>query len=174
MHGVLFAVKRTHLDGLRVERRLLERTGRTPARFHLVQAMARNAGYLGRVGCLQKELWPVLGVSRATVSRMLGSLEKLGLVQRSVVAKDRRNRFVELTRAGAAWFRLARRVAVADAARVIEAALGPRTEMAIGGGARTWRDVGMQLRPFETLLIAVQWRLGGLARLVYPRQPLGG
>ncbi len=39
-------------------------------------------------------------MSRATVSRMLASLEELGLVRRTVATADRRQRFVELTTKG--------------------------------------------------------------------------
>jgi DNA-binding MarR family transcriptional regulator len=42
----------------------------------------------------------MLGVGRATVSRMLGSLEQLGLVRRIRSDSDRRRKLVELTKQG--------------------------------------------------------------------------
>ena len=56
----------------------------------------------------QRELRKALGVSGPTVSRMLGSLEELGLVEREVSDLDRRERYVMLTNAGRA-LRRARR-----------------------------------------------------------------
>jgi DNA-binding MarR family transcriptional regulator len=70
--------------------------GLTPARFDLLFALKLE----DRRRMLQRELQDTLGVSRTTVSRMLASLEKLGLVQRTVDPKDRRRKWVTLTKRG--------------------------------------------------------------------------
>jgi len=168
MNGVLFGMKRAHQDALRVCRRILQGTAMTPARFDLVQVLARDAAYNGRVGQFQSVLWKVLGVSRATVSRMLGALEKLGLVRRLIMRKDRRQRWVELTPKGVAWFRFARRLGRAPAQRAVARAVTPQRP-ASGVKPRWWDGVGMKLGAFETLLAVVQWRLGGRAELLYGR-----
>src|SRR6185437_11659907 len=54
----------------------------------------------------QRELQRVLGVCRATVSRMLGSLEELGMVRRITSDRDRRRKLVELTKPGRSRVRL--------------------------------------------------------------------
>lgn len=120
MHTVFFALKRVHHGALRVGRRLLARTVMTPARFDLVHALAGLVRCWGKVARRQSDLWKALGVSRTTVSKMLRRMEELGLVQRSVDPRDRRQRWVELTREGAAAFRLARRLARAPVAEIVE------------------------------------------------------
>jgi len=172
MNRALFGMKRAHQDASRVCRRILEGTGMTPARFDLVQVLARDAAYNGKVGQFQSALWKALGVSRATVSRMLGALEKLGLVRRSIMRRDRRLRWVELTRKGAAWFRRARRVGHEPARRAVARAVGPRAQRAANG--KWWEGVGMKLGAFETLLTVVQWRLGGRAELLYGAPRVSG
>jgi len=168
VNGVLFGMKRAHQDSLRVCRRILAGTRMTPARFDLVQVLVRDAAYNGRVGQFQSALWKALGVSRATVSRMLGALEELGFVRRLVMRKDRRLRWVELTREGAAWFRLARRVARLPAESAVKSAVTPAAPRA-SMRAQWWDSVGMKLGAFETLLVVIQWRLGGYAQLLYGR-----
>jgi len=174
MNGALFGMKRAHHDSLRVSRRILAGTGMTPARFDLVQVLARCAAYDGKVGQFQSVLWKVLGVSRATVSRMVGALEKLGLVRRVVMRKDRRQRWVELTREGAACFRLARRVGLVPAHVAVLRAVAPRDAGTGDARSRWWDAVGMKLGAFETLLAVVQWRLGGRAELLYGPPRLDG
>jgi len=171
MNGALFGMKRAHQDAQRVCRRILVGTGMTPARFDLVQVLVRDAAYNGKVGQFQSALWKTLGVSRATVSRMLGALEKMGLVRRLIMRKDRRLRWVELTRRGAEWFRRARRVGQAPAQRAVARAVAPRAR---GDATRWWDAVGMKLAAFETLLTVVQWRLGGRAELLYGPPREGG
>jgi hypothetical protein len=70
--------------------------GLTAARFDLLFALKLES----RRRMRQRELQRTLGVSRTTVSRMLASLEKLGLVERSVDPKDRRRKWVALTKHG--------------------------------------------------------------------------
>ena len=123
MHPVFFGVKRVYYGSLRIGRRLLARTGLTPARFDLIAAMAMEAAAWGAVRRRQKDLWKTLGVSRTTVSRMVKALEEGGLVRRWRCTRDRRQLWVELTRAGSAAWRLARRLAFRPAARSVETIL---------------------------------------------------
>jgi DNA-binding MarR family transcriptional regulator len=95
VHRIFFGLKRAHQGTLRVTRGVLAALGLTAARFDLLYAVKGK-----RDGIIQSALRKVLGVSRATVSRMLASLEELGLVRRSVSKKDRRQRLVELTTKG--------------------------------------------------------------------------
>jgi DNA-binding MarR family transcriptional regulator len=95
MHTIFFGLKRAHHSTLRLTRGELARLGLTAARFDLLYALRRRRG-----GVLQSSLRKLLGVCRATVSKMLASLEKLGLVRRSVYLLDRRRKLVELTNRG--------------------------------------------------------------------------
>jgi DNA-binding MarR family transcriptional regulator len=95
MHRIFFGLKRAHQGTLRITRGVLAALGLTAARFDLLYAVKKSSGDV-----VQSALRRVLGVSRATVSRMLASLEELGLVRRSVSERDRRQRLVELTTKG--------------------------------------------------------------------------
>jgi DNA-binding MarR family transcriptional regulator len=95
MHVVFFGLKRAHHGTLRITRAPLAELGLTAARFDLLYAVRQS-----RRGMVQSKLRRVLGVCRATVSKMLASLEKLGLVRRSIWPRDRRKRLVELTAPG--------------------------------------------------------------------------
>jgi DNA-binding MarR family transcriptional regulator len=95
MHAIIFGLKRAHHGTLRITRGVLTAMGLTAARFDLLYALETS-----REGLVQSALRKLLGVSRATVSRMLASLEELGLVVREVRSYDRRQRFVALTAEG--------------------------------------------------------------------------
>lgn len=101
MHAIFFGLKRAHHGTLRITRKVLAAMGLTSARFDLLYAVKERRG-----GILQSALRRVLGVSRATVSRMLASLEKLGLVRRTPYEGDRRQKLVAL--AGKGWWRISR------------------------------------------------------------------
>jgi DNA-binding MarR family transcriptional regulator len=81
---------------------MLTAMGLTAARYDLLYALMKR-----RSGIAQCKLQRKLGVSRATVSRMLGSLEKLGLVERRRDDVDRRRKYVTLTALGRARIVLA-------------------------------------------------------------------
>jgi DNA-binding MarR family transcriptional regulator len=122
VHALFFAMKRAHHATLRVSRELLDHSGLTPARYDMMHALCQT-----RYGMLQRELGRMLGVSRATVSRMLRALETLRLVVRARAPNDRRQLWVRVTSQGAAVFRRAEREAVDSGAAslAIEAALAP-------------------------------------------------
>ena len=94
MNVLFFGLKRAFHSTLRVFRRALARLGLTAARFDLLYIVLKEQGLL------QRELQRALGVAAPTVSRMLASLEELGLIAREVAEEDRRQRYVELTKAG--------------------------------------------------------------------------
>jgi DNA-binding MarR family transcriptional regulator len=96
MHAIFFGLKRAHHGTLRVTRDVLARMGLTAARFDMLYAVKSRP----KRGMRQSALRRALGVCRATVSRMLASLEQLGLVTRQVDSFDRRQRLVVLTTLG--------------------------------------------------------------------------
>src|SRR5258706_780455 len=95
MDDVLFGVKRGHLAGNRWALLKLREFGVTPARFDLMRMI-----YERYYRWVQSELGCQLGVARATISRMLISLVKLGWITREVNEFDRRTRDCLLTYEG--------------------------------------------------------------------------
>ena len=106
MNIIFFGLKRAYHGTLRVTRRALARIGLTAARFDLLYIVQKG----GEI--TQRELRKALGVSGPTVSRMLGSLEDLGLIEREVSDLDRRERYVILTRVGRRCVRKAVRLLI--------------------------------------------------------------
>ena len=96
MHRVFFSVKRVHLRIVEVSKRLVKRFGLTPARFDMMRILLVHAPD----GVAQAKIRALLGVSAATVSRMLISLEKLGFIARDAWAYDARCLIVTLTELG--------------------------------------------------------------------------
>ena len=96
VNRIFFSLKRAHQSVLRFSRQMLLNKGVTPARYDMLHALnlRRNSGIA------QKQLQIILGVHKATVSRMLGSLEELGLVRRDINPFDRRCKDVWLTDEG--------------------------------------------------------------------------
>jgi DNA-binding MarR family transcriptional regulator len=95
MQRMLFSLKRAHQSLLRFCRHALKGTGLTAARYDMLHALRGRKN-----GVAQRWLEELLGVTGATVSRMLGSLEDLGLVRREVDPSDRRCNWVWLTDEG--------------------------------------------------------------------------
>jgi DNA-binding MarR family transcriptional regulator len=93
MHRIFFSVKRVHLRVIEIGKGLLAEYGLTPARFDMLRVVLEHEPY----GLLQSRMRALLGVSGATVSRMLKALENLGFVTRTPHATDRRNLLIELT-----------------------------------------------------------------------------
>jgi DNA-binding MarR family transcriptional regulator len=102
MNAHFFGAKRAFHATLRFARPLLARFGLTPARFDLLYAIAPNRYSRERTSTLQRDLRDALGVTGATICRMLQSLEKLGLIVRTRSEYDARQRNVELTDEGVA------------------------------------------------------------------------
>ena len=122
MDDVLFGVKRAHLANNCWALAKLREFGVTPARFDLMRLI-----YDRNYRWVQSEIRLRLGVARATISRMLRSLERLGWIERVVNPFDRRTRDCLLTYEG-------RRVV----ASVLSALVWPRViakvvDVALGG-----------------------------------------
>ena len=85
MDDVLMQVRRGHLALNRWALFKLREFGVTPARFALMRAI-----YERNYRWPQSELRTELGVARATISRMVRALVKIGWIEREVNAFDRR------------------------------------------------------------------------------------
>ena len=108
MHALYFRLKRAFQSTLRSSRPALRHYGLTPARFDLLYAIQGEDHFQRQrepPSMWQSTLRRALGVTAPTVSRMLRSLEELGLVRRRVDGFDTRQRVVELTRQGYALLR---------------------------------------------------------------------
>jgi DNA-binding MarR family transcriptional regulator len=146
-------------------RGMLADRGLTPARFDLLYAVKQR-----RRGVTQCALRRILGVCRATVSRMLASLEELGLVRRSVWPFDRRKKLVELTNRGK-W-RIAR--AHFELARSGWAQLAVDSALGAEGRSYRWYDAADCLEAtslLDGLLTAIRTSFGDRASLDYPWSP---
>jgi len=81
MHFTYFTLKRTYLSALhKVQWPMLERLALTPARFDVLYVLHRDVGrgdYL-----FQHQVRKQLGVSRATICKMMKLLAGLGFVER--------------------------------------------------------------------------------------------
>ena len=99
MHRSFFSIKRVHLRVVEIGKHLLRCYRLTPARFDMLRiVMEHDEEDVPAVA--QAKICVLLGVSGATVSRMLKALEKLGFVTRAPEARDRRCRMVSLTLEG--------------------------------------------------------------------------
>ena len=164
MHAIFFGVKRAFHGALRVTRKPLQSFGLTAARFDLMYALLlhdpidRSCGVRMR----QSELRRSLGVSASVVSRMLQSLERLGLVaRRRPEHGDRRQRQLSLTERG--------RACIVDAYRALLRAARRLVHEAICFGRH--RDPSQQFVHLDTLesyLSAMRRQYGDRATLYYP------
>jgi DNA-binding MarR family transcriptional regulator len=103
MNALFFRAKRAFHATLHLTRRSLARMGLTAARFDMLKSLS------GGFRVEQRHMRASLGVTAPTISRMLGSLEALGLVTRTRSERDRRQRVVRLTDAGERLVRRASR-----------------------------------------------------------------
>src|SRR5262249_33609106 len=149
--------KRAQHRFLALSRSFVERFGITPARCDLLYSARRPRGAPRR----QSEIRRVLGVTAATISRMIRSLEELGLVVRTVPHDDRRQRVVRLTKAGATVLRHVMRKIVATG-RIEERLRGAISR------AKTRREALADLLAFDDWLVNVRGRLGDTSSLRYP------
>jgi DNA-binding MarR family transcriptional regulator len=164
MHNVFFGFKRAHHATLGLTRNILKRMGLTAARFDMLYALKDS-----RLGMLQSRLRRLLGVSRTTVSRMLASLEQLGLLTRRLSWSDRRTREVLLTPRGRASIVFAHRRLTRSgwAQLALDSALGTY-------GAYRWYREGDSTKAtalIDGLLGQIRRVFGDRATLVYPWEP---
>ena len=83
-----------------------------------------------------------LGVTKGTVSQTLAALERKGLIAKAVVANDRRNVRIKLTRKGTA---LLNRDPLADLENAMKA-LGPQRAARLGNGLQDLLQIALQRR----------------------------
>jgi DNA-binding MarR family transcriptional regulator len=163
MHAVFFGTKRAFHATLRILRKPLKGYGLTAARFDLLWVLSQ-ACFATRQSKLRKEL----GVTAPTVSRMVKSLEALGLVRTERDRYDRRQRCVELTKAGLATIRAA-------AECFIRGRIGKRIlqrAFACGVvGARRTEAVFQCTSETEDMLRCIRQMCGDTATLHYPWHP---
>ncbi|MDB4933671.1 MAG: MarR family transcriptional regulator [Labilithrix sp.] len=96
MHRIFFSVKRVHLRIVEECKPLLHEYDLTPARFDMMRIVMLHAPD----GVTQAKIRKLLGVSGATVSRMLKSLEAKGFVRRAPYPLDKRHVIVSITKLG--------------------------------------------------------------------------
>jgi len=100
MHFTYFSVKRLFLSAMhKVQMPMLRRLGLTPARFDVLFILHQPDKRSSR----QRDLWKALGVSRATICKMMKLLERLGFLTRS--RWTRKRVYVALTDLGRAVLR---------------------------------------------------------------------
>ena len=168
MNAHFFGTKRAFHAILRITRKPLASFGLTAARYDMLYAIygrvpgqeLHRSGYLTQ----QSELRRKLGVHKSVVSRMLQSLEKLGLVSRRRSYGDRRRLWIGLTEAGVARLR--------DTARCLARASRRLLWMAICFGR--WRKRGerfQNMEMYESYLTVIRREYGDVARLSYPWYP---
>jgi DNA-binding MarR family transcriptional regulator len=102
MHSLSFQLKRAHHRVVAFGKSVLRRFGLTPARFDLLYVVYARWESRKRIydAPAQTDLCRALGVTAATVSRMVRRLEKLGVVVRFRSHIDRRTKQVALTDEG--------------------------------------------------------------------------
>jgi DNA-binding MarR family transcriptional regulator len=169
MNANFFGLKRAFHGTLRITRASLTRLGLTAARFDMLYALPRDSHRFEQ-GMRQSDLRRQIGVSRPTVSRMLASLEQLGLVRRQRFAYDRRQRIVALTRRGLTLVRKAASLFISSgwAQLALDTALGQPDDR--------WCDDFQCLVHMEALqgpLNKIRAAFGDFARLCYPWHPDG-
>ncbi len=107
MHPLSFQIKRAHHRIVAFGRHVLRKLALTPARFDLLYIVYKRWTFQKRLydAPAQTDLCRILGVTAATISRMVRSLEELGIVRRFGSPVDRRTKQVALTDEGLQLFR---------------------------------------------------------------------
>jgi DNA-binding MarR family transcriptional regulator len=163
MNAVFFGCKRAFHACMRIARQGLRGLGLTPARFDMLTAIGVDSHY----SCTQRELRGELGVSAPTVSRMVRSLEKLGLVERRRLERgDRRQYSIKLTDWGLKCMRRATRLLRGTGAiqLAVDCAL---TDNRPYNGDLCFERMDLA----ETLFNRLRRTFGDVARLAYPWHP---
>jgi DNA-binding MarR family transcriptional regulator len=169
MNAHFFGTKRAFHAILRVMRKPLASFGLTPARYDMLYAINGEVpgdDDLDGEITSQDDLPGILGVHKSVVSRMLRSLEQLGLVTRRRCPADGRQRWVELTEAGIDRLR--------DAARCLARASRRLLCMAICFGRYRYRKRAERFRhmsAYESYLHVIREHFGDRAWLVFPWCP---
>jgi DNA-binding MarR family transcriptional regulator len=101
MHIVPFTLKRAHLVSQKLLQGFAIQAELTPARFDLILVLQRSRFQAPFQSFLAK--W--LGVSRATVCKMVRRMREAGMVELSVDPEDRRRRRISLTLFGRRCYR---------------------------------------------------------------------
>ena len=164
MHALLFGLKRAWHGSLRVTRHAFAALGLTAARFDLLYAVNR---YNPQYPVTQRKLRLILGVNRTTVSRMLGSLEALGLVRRErSLYGDQRTWLVHLTAEGRSRIKraIARLIGSGNAKLLVERAVA----------GDHWTDAWqclVECDVFESFLRRIRSAYLDRATLYYPWHP---
>ena len=159
MNAIAFGTKRAFHGFLRITRKPLATLGLTAARFDLMHPLLNARGAFS-YPVRQDELRRQLGVTAGVVSRMLGALEKLGLVRRSR-AVDRRKRDVSLTQRGIECMRRACRLLLRGVRRIVWDAI-------CFGRHRDPEQRFLHMQQLESYLFALRHDFGDTATLYYP------
>jgi DNA-binding MarR family transcriptional regulator len=178
VNAIFFGLKRAYHGTLRVTRCMLARIGLTAARFDMLYALP-HGGFRAGKGMRQSLLRRRLGVSRPTVSRMLASLEELGLVTRKPDENDRRQVFVALTLAGRRLLRRAKRTFIESGyiQLAVDTALGAESSGGTSGNrwrTNRWYDDShclVETDRLEGILGKVRYAFGDFATLHYRWHP---
>ena len=159
MNAIMFGCKRGFHSCLRVTRERLQAHGLTAARFDMLSALLAQGEFHS---CRQRELRNLLGVSSPVISRMLRSLEALGLVVRGRCDYgDRREKLVTLTAAGRERIEGARKELIPKALRLVYRAVS------LGKA----RNAFLNMCNLESYLRGIRDKFGDRARLSYPWHP---
>jgi DNA-binding MarR family transcriptional regulator len=126
MHVVMFSMRRAFHKSVEVGLALTEPFGLTPARFDLLHALRLWSLRNGLEWVKQVSLRELVGTSEANISRMLTSLEKIGLVRRRR-DDEGRSQGVKLTRKGRSRLARATKTLITDGAahRAVQAFFPP-------------------------------------------------
>jgi DNA-binding MarR family transcriptional regulator len=165
MHALFFGMKRAFHGTLRILRKPLKGYGLTAARFDLLFVLSSSCSQSARQSMLRREL----GVTAPTVTRMVKSLEALGLVSTKRDSFDRRQRIVQLTKTGLDRIRAAIECFIQGrvAKRILDRALGRH---GLRGHSRG-HAIFLRMCDFEHLLGCIREMCGDSAKLHYPWHP---
>jgi DNA-binding MarR family transcriptional regulator len=162
MNAIFFGAKRAFQASLRITRPWLVRLGLTAARFDMLTAIWRHP-----CGVFQRNLREMLGVTAPTISRMLRSLEELGLLTRERgLGGDKRQLHVTLTPAGLALIRRATRLLIDSGAAqlAVDCAL-------TNNRAHDESLCFVEMARAESMLSLLRNAFRDIARLHYPWHP---
>ena len=169
MHAIFFGLKRAWHGCLRITRGPLVAMGLTAARLDLLYALQTG------LADTQRRLRRVLGVNRTTISRMLGSLENLGLITRERPRfGDRRTRDIRLTDLGLRRIRIARRGLIGSGAAQLAVDSAIASHRGAEPTGRNWHNDRACLEACEVLdsyLHGIRAAYGDIATLYYRWHP---